>query len=286
MRPHNLKTKLFLDSGDPKETQETLNVLGFLDGQTTNPTLISKNPEVKAQIASGKKYSKEEIYDLYKNVVTEISHLIPNGSVSIEVFADTTTTSEQMFEQGQKMFSWIPNAHVKYPTTTEGLTAAEQSIQKGIRVNMTLVFSQQQGAAVYAATRGAKKGDVFLSPFIGRLDDIGENGMDLIKNSMHMYKNSDGHVEVLTASTRSFEHLLGAFSLGADIVTAPLSIYKEWASKGMPVPDKYEYNFGNLKPIEYQELDLNKDWQSFDIHHDLTDKGIEKFVSDWNSLLS
>src|SRR3989344_4842731 len=102
--------------------------------------------------------------------------------------------------QGKEMFSWIPNAHVKYPTTKAGLEAAHRSIQEGMRVNMTLVFTQEQAAAVYAATKGAKRGDVFVSPFIGRLDDRGENGMDLIKNIIKMYRGGDGHVLILGAS--------------------------------------------------------------------------------------
>ena len=85
------------------------------------------------------------------------------------------------------MFGWIPNAHVKFPTSAEGLKAAEKAIGLGLRVNMTLCFSQAQAAAVYAATRGARKGQVFVSPFIGRLDDRGENGMDLIANILRMY---------------------------------------------------------------------------------------------------
>src|SRR6185503_14021710 len=97
---------------------------------------ISKNPSVQEQIAAGKKYTKEEIYDFYKDVVTEISSLIPQGSVSIEVYADKTTSSEEMLEEGRKMFKWIPNAHIKYPTIPEGLKAAEQSVKEGIRVNM------------------------------------------------------------------------------------------------------------------------------------------------------
>jgi transaldolase len=285
MRPNNLKTKFFLDSGDPKETKEAIEVLGFLDGQTTNPTLISKNPDVKERIEEGKKFSKQEIYDFYKKDVEQISALIPEGSVSIEVFDDETTSSDQMLEQGKKMFSWIPNAHIKYPTTEHGLLAAEQSVKNGMRINMTLVFSQQQGAAVYAATRGAQKGDVFLSPFIGRLDDIGQNGMDLIKNTLEMYKNGDGHVEVLTASVRTHEHLMAALSLGSDIVTAPLKVYKEWVEKGMIVPHNYDHDSKQLAPIPYENLDLTKNWHDFNLHHDLTDKGIEKFVSDWNSLL-
>jgi transaldolase len=198
MKPLDLKTKIFLDSGDPKETAEVLSTLGFLDGQTTNPSLVAKNPETV-----GRKFSQTEIYDFYKGVVQDISKLIPEGSVSIEVYSDSTTKSEDMIKQAHEFNQWIFNAHIKFPTTQEGLKAAETCVKEGIRVNMTLVFSQQQAAAVYAATKGAKKGDVFLSPFVGRLDDRGENGMDLIKNILEMYNQGDGHVEVLSASVRS-----------------------------------------------------------------------------------
>jgi transaldolase len=285
-KPHNLKTKIFLDSGDPKETKEIIELLGFLDGQTTNPTLISKNPEVQKRLVKGIKFSKEEIYDFYRQVVKEISALLPKGSVSVEVYADRDTSSEEMFILGKEMFSWIPNAHIKYPTTLAGLEAAELSIKEKMRVNMTLVFTQEQAAAVYAATRGAKKGDVFVSPFIGRLDDIGINGMDLVKNILLLYKDGDGHVEVLAASIRSLDHLLAAIALKCDIVTAPAKILKEWANKGMLIPDNtYKYSQGDLKNIPLKKLNLSTDWRVININHKLTDKGIDRFTQDWNNLV-
>ena len=284
MRPNNLKTKIFLDSGDPKETREIIKLLGFLDGQTTNPTLISKNPEAKARLEKGKKFTKEEIYSFYKSVVKEISLLIPDGSVSVEVYADKQTGTEQMLREGKEMFSWIPNAHIKYPTTGEGLASAERSAQEGMRVNMTLCFSQEQAAAVYAASKGAQKGQVFVSPFVGRLDDIGENGMDLIKNIITMYKKGDGHVEVLAASIRSMDHFLYSLKLRSDIITAPFKILKEWGQKGMPIRDDFIYKT-SLRPIPYQQIDLNKPWQQYNIDHELTDKGMERFSLDWNSLV-
>lgn len=292
MRPENLKSKIFLDSGDVDETKDIKRLLGFLDGQTTNPTLISKNPEAYKRLESGKKFSKEEIFDFYKKVVREISGLIPDGSISVEVYADKDTLADEMFIQGREMFSWIPNAHIKYPTTSEGLKAAQRSVNGGLRVNMTLCFTQDQAAAVYSATltdsqqslTGFK--DVFVSPFIGRLDDIRENGMDLIKNIIRMYKTSDQHVAVLTASVRNIEHLLYAIALGSDIITAPFKILKEWAETGMKIPDEYfKYDAKGLKPISYKDLNLEKDWKGFNIYHGLTEVGIEKFSSDWNTLI-
>lgn len=304
MRPKNVHTRIFLDSGDPAETREALSVLGFLDGQTTNPSLIAKNPA-----AQGKKFSQQEVFDFYRKVVEEVSSLIPQDSVSIEVYADAATSTQEMLNQGREFFRWIPNAHIKFPTTAEGLTAAEAAVKEGIRVNMTLVFSQEQAAAVYAATRstgsgqarGAKKGGVFLSPFIGRLDDRGENGMDLIANILKMYSQGDGppfaeategrHVEVLTASVRSLDHLLQAIALGSDIITAPLKILQEWAELNFPSPGLGRgggevERLQKLKPIPYQAINLDKPWKEYDIRHELTDKGIEKFSQDWNTLIA
>ena len=287
MKPHNLKTKIFLDGGDPWETREVVSVLGFLDGQTTNPTLIAKHPEAKKRMEQGKKFSTKEIFDFYKQVVGKISKEIPNGSVSVEVYADKNTSADAMFAQGKEMFSWIPNAHIKYPITTQGLAAAEKSIQEGMRVNMTLCFNQEQAAAVYAATRGAHKGGVFVSPFIGRLDDRGENGMDLIRNILAMYEHGDGHVEALAASVRNMGHFMKSLAMGADIITAPLSVLSEWGKAGMPMPQEGAvYDASGLQRILYQEKNLNNAWTEFDITHELTDKGIERFSSDWNALIA
>ena len=162
MRPKDLNSKIFLDGGDPHETKQIMDLLGFLDGQTSNPTLISKNPVARKKLEKGGKFSEDEIINFYHFVVREIAGLLPQGSVSVEVYADPATSSEQMLVQGMKMFGWIPNAHIKFPSTEEGLKAAEQAVKDGLRVNMTLCFSQAQAAAVYAATRGAKRGSVFV----------------------------------------------------------------------------------------------------------------------------
>ena len=285
-RPQHLKTKIFLDGGDQNETREIIKILGFLDGQTTNPTLISKNPDAQKRLAEGKKFTKEQIYDFYHGVVKEISALIPDGSVSIEVYADKGTSADEMFAQGKEMFSWIPNAHIKYPITTAGLEVAERSVEAKMRVNMTLCFAQEQAAAVYTATRGAKKGEVFVSPFVGRLDDRVENGMDLIKNIVTMYKAGDGHVETLAASVRSMEHFLYAIQLGSDIITAPYKILKAWSEQGMPIPESdFIYPAEGLREIPYREINLLKNWKEFDLAHELTDKGIDRFSEDWNSLI-
>src|SRR3989344_5384486 len=157
MKPNNLKSKIFIDGGDPKETEEIKNLLGFLDGQTTNPTLVSKNPEAAKKLEKGEKFLKQELLEFYKEIVQKVSSLIPDGSISIEVYADKETKAEEMLNQGKEMFTWIPNAHIKFPTIKEGLIAAERAVKEGMRINMTLCFSQEQAAAVYAATKGAKK---------------------------------------------------------------------------------------------------------------------------------
>lgn len=281
MKPLNLKSKIFLDSGDPKETRATLELLGFLDGQTTNPSLVAKNP-----LAMGKQFNSSEILGFYKNVVSEVSALIPQGSVSIEVYADHNTTAREMLEQGREFATWIPNAHIKFPITAQGILAATSAVKEGMRINMTLCFSQSQAAAVYTATRGAVKGQVFLSPFVGRLDDQGENGMDLIRNILRMYKSGDGHVQVLSASIRHLDHFFESINMGSDILTVPYQILKDWREKSMLLPDpKYIYPMQALRPIPYEFLDINSDWESFNIQHALTDKGLEKFSGDWNALI-
>lgn len=285
MKPNNLRTRIFVDGGDPAETQRLKERLGFIDGQTTNPTLISQHPEAAARLARGEKLSAEELLEFYRHVVTQFSELIPDGSVSIEVYADHTTTADEMLTQAKTMFSWISNAHIKFPTTEAGLEAAERATAAEMRVNMTLCFSQSQAAAVYAATRGAKRGDVFVSPFAGRLDDRGENGMDLIANIKRMYADGDGHVELLAASIRSIDHLQYALALGCDIATVPVPVLDAWADAGMPVPETFAYQPDGLTPIPYEELPLDREWRDYDISHELTTIGIAKFSNDWNALI-
>jgi len=286
MQNKNFSTKIFLDSGDPKKTKQILSELGFLDGQTTNPTLISKNPEAQKRLSDGLKFSADEVLTFYHGIVKNISEMIPDGSVSIEVYADKNTTARVMVKQGKKMFDWIHNAHIKLPITRAGLEAAEEMIKEGMRVNMTLCFSQSQAAAVHTATQGAQKGQVFVSPFIGRLDDIGEKGMSLIENILRLYSSGDGHVEVLTASVRSREHFLRSLQIGSDIITAPYAILSEWSKEGAPMPkNDFKYDPLNFTTISYQTLDLDQPWKSFDLYHPLTDKGLKQFAEDWNALI-
>jgi transaldolase len=155
-----------------------------------------------------------------------------------------------MVVQGKQMYSWISNAYVKYPCTAEGLRAAQMSVSEDLRVNLTLCFSQQQAAAVYAATTGTRA-PAYVSPFVGRLDDIGQNGMDLIKNVKQMFAHGDGHVKVLAASIRNLEHLFCCFSLDVDLVTVPAKVLTLWAEKGFPMPEaNFQYR-SSAKAIPY-----------------------------------
>ena len=277
-------SKILVDGGDPEETRQVFEMLGFVDGQTTNPSLIAKNPEVKHLVESGHQLSEEQEAQEYRKIVQEISPLVGDAGVSIEVFADLSTSAEHMLQQGREMFKWIPNGHIKYPCTFEGLKAAQRSVAEGIRVNMTLCFSQQQAAAVYAATKGSKS-PVYVSPFIGRLDDAGQNGVDLITNIVRMFAGSDHHVLVLAASIRNLQHLLYSFYAGSELVTVPAKVLEQWSGEGMPLPgENFAYQPVGTR-IPYEHLDLGQPWERFNIEHELTRKGIAKFVSDYRATL-
>jgi transaldolase len=284
------KTKILVDGGDPAETSRIKEVLGYVDGQTTNPSLIAKNPAIRKLIDSGYRLSRQEENEEYKKIVRQISPLVGDAGVSIEVFADLDTKADQMFAQGKEMFTWIPNAYIKYPCTHEGLRAAQMSVRDSIRVNLTLCFSQEQAAAVYSVTKGTAA-PAYVSPFVGRLDDRGENGMDLIQNLRKMYESGDGHVHILAASIRSLDHLLATFAFGADLVTVPAKVLEQWAAKDFPVPGPdFSYKGRTpdgrpLKPLPYKSLNLDQSWEDFDLAHELTTKGIRKFVDDYQSTL-
>jgi len=289
-RPDNLFTKIFLDSGSADDTKTIIESIGFLDGQTTNPTyFVKKNPNITQAVENGKRFSENELLSAYKNLAQEISdYLSGTGSVSIEVYADKNTTAADMIKQGKKMWQWIPNAHIKLPIIPAGLEAARVLIDQGMRVNMTLCFSQQQAAAVHAATRGAKKGDVYISPFVSRLDKIGSNGFDLLKNIQQMYSVQDSHVEILAASVHSVYDIAHIIENNIDRITIPFDDFKTWIEKGMPknTQNLEKKDESNLRPIEYLELDLTKDVETFNIQHELTNKGLETFATDWNAVLS
>ena len=208
--------KFFLDTANVEEIAE-LAPTGLVDGITTNPSLIA---------ASGRNMIE---------VIKEITGLV-DGPVSAEV---TATDYETMVAEGQRLKSIAKNVTVKVPLTFDGLKACKTLADEGTSVNVTLCFSATQ------ALLAAKAGAAFISPFAGRLDDIGGIGMELISDIIEIYSNYDFKTEVLVASVRGPLHVLQAAMMGADVATAPTSVIKAL------------YN------------------------HPLTDKGLEAFIADW-----
>lgn len=281
-----LASKIFIDGGMPEETEKANKAFqahfGYpLDGQTTNPSLIAKNLK---QRMSGGMLTEEQALEEYKRIVQEITKILSHGSISIQVFANSETKASDMIAQAKERITWIPNASIKFPCTKEGLTAAEAVCQE-MPINITLVFSQAQAAAVYEATKQAKH-PVFISPFVGRLDDIGQAGMDVVANMLQLYKEGDRHVEVLTASVRSLDHLHYAIALGSPIITLPYKVFEMWQQAGFSQPGQdFVYNRGALAAIPFREdISLGKPWQEYDISHPLTEKGLAAFWSDWRGL--
>ncbi|MBU6419343.1 MAG: fructose-6-phosphate aldolase [Proteobacteria bacterium] len=200
--------KFFVDTAEISEIRE-LATTGLLDGVTTNPSLIAK---------SGRK-----ILD----VIAEICEIVP-GPVSAEVAA---TEYKQMLAEAEVLKKIAPNVAIKVPLTQDGLKACYALSQEGVMVNVTLCFSAAQ------ALLAAKAGATFISPFVGRLDDIGQNGMDLIHDIVTIYNNYPNlKTEVLVASIRNPIHLIEAAKMGADVATIPPSVIKQLY--GHPLTDK------------------------------------------------
>ncbi len=274
---------IFIDGGDPVETAKAKTLMGYIDGQTTNPTLVSRNPQISQRLKEGNKFTEEELLSEYKKIIQEVAK-VTDGPTSVEVYADEKTKAETMIKQAKEMASWIPNAYIKLPIIPEGLKAA-QILCHEIKLNLTLCFSQEQAAAVYAATRGAAY-PVFVSPFVGRLDDKGIKGMDLVANILSMLKETDDHVHVITASVRSLNHLLYALQLKSQAITLPFKVFKEWAGKGFQIPTlAFVYDTPQLSEIPYRQINLDLDWQEYNIKHEMTDKGLVSFAGDWKKLL-
>lgn len=211
--------KFFLDTANVDEIKR-ITRLGLVDGVTTNPSIIAKE---------GKDF---------KEVIKEICSVV-DGPVSAEVIGLTT---EEMVQEGRDLAQWASNVVVKIPMTEAGLEAVNILESEGIKTNVTLVFSVAQGLMA------AKSGASYISPFVGRIDDIGEDGMQLIKNLQQTLINYDYSSEIITASIRTIGHLEQAAVAGAHIATIP----------------------GSLLP---------KLWK-----HPLTDNGIEQFLKDWETV--
>jgi len=190
--------KIFIDTADVKEIREA-NAWGILDGVTTNPSLIAKSGRTQ------------------ESVIQEISSIV-DGPISAEV---VSVDAPGMIEEGKRLAAIHPNVVVKVPMIPEGLKATKALSSQGIRINVTLVFSSAQAVLV------AKAGATFASPFIGRLDDIAEDGMALIASIVQIYKNYNFPTQVLVASVRSPMHFVRAAELGAHVATCPFSVLQQ-----------------------------------------------------------
>ena len=281
---HTTLPHIFLDGGIPDETAHAdslLKVGGFpqgIEGQTTNPTLIIKN--LLATQGQSTLLQKKEAYKKIVCAMATYTH----GPISIQVIGNKDTPAETLLADAREKISWIPHGVIKFPCTHEGLKAAAVFCHEG-PVNITLVFSQEQAAAVFAATKTAPF-PVFVSPFVGRLDDTGEDGMDVIKNILEMYAIcGNTHPKVLAASLRTIDHILYSIQLKSDIMTIPFNLLENWKSEQFRVPESsYVYPKKNLQSILYKDIPLDKSWESYDVMHPLTQRGVQKFWDDWNNL--
>ncbi|MBW2630420.1 MAG: fructose-6-phosphate aldolase [Deltaproteobacteria bacterium] len=211
--------KFFIDTGNIDEIKEGLE-LGMVDGVTTNPSLVAKE-------------NKD-----FDTVVREILEIV-EGPVSLEVISED---ADGMVAEGRKLAKLAENVVVKVPMTTEGLKATRMLSNLGVSVNQTLVFSPVQ------ALLAAKAGADYVSPFIGRLDDISHNGMDLVEQILTIFDNYGFDCEIIVASVRHPLHVLDAALIGADIATIPFKVIKQLAG------------------------------------HPLTDVGVERFLADWRKV--
>src|SRR5919112_3871826 len=209
--------KFFLDSANLGEIREAAE-LGLIDGVTTNPSLIAKEGGVD-----------------FKRHIAAVCELVA-GDVSAEV---TSTDAEGMLREGREYSQIAPNVIIKCPLTRDGLKATRQLTSEGIRVNVTLCFSAAQ--AILAAKAGAS----YISPFMGRLDDIGQSGLAVLAEIIEIYRNYEWYTEVLVASVRHPLHVVEAARVGADVATLPFKV-------------------------------LEQLWK-----HPLTDRGLEQFLDDW-----
>jgi len=211
--------KFFLDTANIEDIKKYA-LMGLVDGVTTNPSLIAK-----------------EGIPL-ETRIKEIAQVI-DGPISTEVIS---LKVDEMVEEGKKYASWAPNICIKVPNTPNGLMAVQRFNKEKIKTNVTLTFSPSQ------ALLAAKAGATYVSPFIGRLDDISQDGMELIDEIMQIYENYGLETEVIVASIRHPRHVIDSAKLGADICTIPPAIYEKL------------------------------------IKHPLTDAGIEKFLADWEKM--
>jgi transaldolase len=283
MNQNNFSTKFFLDSADPNETRQLLTILKNLSGQTTNPSLVVKNPKIK-DFYEKNKIDNQKLFELYKEAIVEILEINPNLDVSVEVYADQKTSFQEILSQAKEIQAWNlgKNIRVKFPSTPNGIEAAIEYLKHNGKINMTLIFNQFQAAAIQKASENLQtKDNIVISPFIGRLDDIQENGIDLIKNIQKMYKKSNSKIQILAASVRSERHLIECLNLKVDIITAGLESLKTISNLDL----NQKFQTPELKEIPYQKIDFNKTWQQIYKNDKLTEAGLIKFADDWNAVL-
>ncbi|MCB0349892.1 MAG: fructose-6-phosphate aldolase [Bdellovibrionales bacterium] len=199
--------RYYIDTADIEEIRQA-NKRGWVDGVTTNPTLVAQ---------TGKKH-----HDLIKEICAEVE-----GPVSAEVIS---IESEKMLSEGRELAKIASNVVVKIPMIEEGLIAVKRLTAEGIKTNVTLVFSPIQ------ALMAAKAGATMVSPFVGRIDDTGSNGMELVSQIIQVYQNYDFNTDVLVASIRHPMHVLESALMGADIVTMPYKVMKGLTTH--PLTDK------------------------------------------------
>lgn len=211
--------QFFLDTANIEEIKR-VHRLGLVDGVTTNPSIIAKEGRV------------------FKEVIRQICHFV-EGPVSAEVIG---LTVDDMLAEARELASWAPNVVVKLPLTESGLEATYRLSHEGIRTNVTLVFSAAQGLMA------AKAGATYISPFVGRLDDIGVNGLELVADLKQIMQNYRFETKIIVASIRNIAHVERAAKIGADIATIP----------------------GSLLPSLWK--------------HPLTDAGIDRFLKDWEKV--
>jgi len=211
--------KFFIDTANVNEIREAES-LGILDGVTTNPTLIAKTGRA------------------FRETIEEICTIV-KGPVSAEV---VSTDTEGIIKEGRELAQIADNIVVKVPLIKDGLKAVKALTSEGIKVNVTLCFSSNQ------ALLAAKAGGTYISPFVGRLDDIGHTGMDVVDEIRTIYDNYDFDTEIIVASIRNPLHVRDAALMGADIVTVPFDVFNKI------------------------------------VHHPLTDEGLKKFLQDWEKV--
>lgn len=278
------KTRIFLDAGSAEDSKKAISIYPELDGQTTNPTIISKNKFLLDKIESGRKF---DINNDYKKIIQQINNVIPKKSISIEVYADAKTTASEMLDQGQEFNKWVPNAYIKLPLTEQGIIAAQSLIKNDVNVNMTLNFSLKQAFALHLACEDILKNsnaDMLISPFIGRLDDINQDGLQLAVDIQNLFENINSEIKVLASSIRSYQAIKQVISNEIDIITIPSKyftkkIYDYFVSSK---DQSIRLISDTSKFIDQYQNTAN--WKDIDIRFSMTDSGLEKFANDWNNI--